>query len=46
MKIFEGFPKVLEEGGVSAKIYKSFKKGKHDLFTLAYYPDGHVTKED
>ena len=35
MKISEGFPKLLEEGGVTAKIYKSFIKGKYDLFTLA-----------
>jgi integrase len=46
MKISEGFPKVLEEGGVSAKIYKSFIKGKYDLFTLAYYMDGQFKKEN
>ena len=37
LKLSGGFPKVLEEGGVTAKIYKSFIKDKHDLFTLAYY---------
>ncbi len=46
MKISEGFPKVLEEGGVSAKIYKSVIKGKYDLFTLAYYMDGRFKKEN
>ena len=40
MKISEGFPKVLEEGGVSVKVYKSIIKDKYDLFTLAYYMDG------
>ena len=46
MKISEGFPKVLEEGGVTAKIYKSFIKDKYDLFTLAYYMDGKFLKEN
>ena len=46
MKISEGFPKVLDEGGVTVKIYKSFIKGKYDLFTLAYYMDGQFTKEN
>lgn len=46
MKISEGFPKVLDEGGVTAKIYKSFIKGKYDLFTLAYYMDGRFKKEN
>jgi len=46
MKVSEGFPKVLDEGGVTAKIYKSFIKGKYDLFTLAYYMDGQFTKEN
>jgi integrase len=46
MKISEGFPKVLDEGGVTAKIYKSFIKGKYDLFTLAYYMDGQFKKEN
>jgi hypothetical protein len=46
MKISEGFPKVLDEGGVTAKIYKGFIKGKYDLFTLAYYMDGLFKKEN
>ena len=46
MKISEGFPKVLDEGGVTAKIYKGFIKGKYDLFTLAYYMDGQFRKEN
>jgi len=46
MKISEGFPKLLEEGGVTAKIYKSFIKDKYDLFTLAYYMDGKFLKEN
>lgn len=44
MKISEGFPKVLDQGGVTAKIYKGFIKGKYDLFTLAYYMDGQLKK--
>lgn len=46
MKISEGFPKTMEEGGVTAKIYKSFIKDKYDLFTLAYYMDGKFLKEN
>ena len=46
MKISEGFPKVLDEGGVTAKIYKGLIKGKYDLFTLAYYMDGQFRKEN
>ena len=46
MKISEGFPKVLDEGGVTAKIYKGFIKGKYDLFTLAYYMEGQFKKEN
>ncbi len=39
-KISKGFPKVLEEGGVTAKIYQSRVRDKYDLFTLAFYMDG------
>lgn len=46
MKVSEGFPKLLEEGGVTAKIYKSFIKDKYDLFTLAYYMEGQFKKEN
>ena len=46
MKIPEGFPNALDEGGVTAKIYKSFIKGENDLFMLAYYLDGRFTKEN
>jgi len=46
MKISEGFPKVLDEGGVTAKIYKSVVRNKYDLFTLAYYMEGRFTKEN
>ena len=31
---------------VDTKIYKSFIKGKYDLFRLAYYMDGQFTKEN
>ena len=46
MKISEGFPMVMEEGGVTAKIYKSLIKNKYDLFTLAYYMEGQFKKEN
>src|SRR5215472_9970169 len=46
MKISEGFPKLIEEGGVTAKIYKGCIRGKYDLFTLAYYSDSKFTKEN
>ena len=37
---------MLDEGGVTAKIYKSVVRNKHDLFTLAYYMEGQFTKEN
>ncbi len=46
MKISEGFPKTMQEGGITTKIYRSFIKGKYDLFTLAYYMDGKFLKEN
>jgi len=45
MKISEGFPKLIEEGGVTAKVYKALNKGKYELFFLAYYRDGKLKKE-
>ena len=37
---------MLDEGRVTAKIYKGFIKGKYHLFTLAYYMEGQFKKEN
>lgn len=36
---------VLDDGGVTAKIYKTLIKNKYDLFSLAYYLDGERKRE-
>ncbi|HOX57473.1 MAG TPA: site-specific integrase [Candidatus Paceibacterota bacterium] len=46
MKTPEGFPKVMEEGGITAKIYQSRVRNKYNLFTLAFYMDGQFNKEN
>ncbi len=46
MKISEGFPKLMEEGGITVKIYQSRVRNKYDLFTLAFYMDGEFKKEN
>ncbi len=42
----KAFQRPLEEGGVTAKIYKSRVRNKYDLFTLAFYMDGQFKKEN